>query len=232
MSETAIVPAQVEEAKAEVAPVLAAAHSLTVGNVEEHDTAMRMLGQVMAAERRVKLLFAPSIEAAQESKRKAELARIEVVALRDSVLASVTEAREVISRKCASFEEEERRVARLNQHRINAEALAAQEQQRILDAAMAPTEEEAEEALTEPLPPPVVPIIRPEVAKVAGVTSREIWSAEVYDRSALFAHSSKPGNDYLAEPNMVALNSRARAEHGAMRIPGVRAVSAISHAAR
>jgi len=227
----ALVKIDTSTVEAEVAPVVRAADALAiVANVEQHERALTLLADVMGAETRIKKVFAPSIEAAKESKRKAELARAEIVALQDRILAPVLAARETISGKCKAFEAEERRVAALNQERLNAEAHARQDEERQFEAAMAETEEAAEEALTEPLPPPVVPIVKPEVAKVAGVSTRETWAAEITDKAAFLAWAARPENNFYAEPNMVALNSRARAEKGALRIPGVKAVPTLSHA--
>jgi len=221
-----------ESVQAEVAPVIRAADALVVRNVDEHKEGLQLLAAVMGAETRVKAFFKDSIEAAMETKRKAEAGRQAIVALQDSVLGPVLDARKTISGKCAAFEAEERRVAALNQDRINAEALAKQEEELQFEAAMAETEEAAEEALTEPLAPPVVPIVRPEVAKVAGVSTRETWAAEVVDKAAFLAWASKPENNFYAEPNMVAVNSRARAERDKLSIPGVKAVSTLTHARR
>jgi len=229
----AIIPPKPDDARAEVAPLLRAVESMVVvTNVEQHEAALLLLADAMRAETRINRLFEPAVEAAKESKRKAEATRQEVVALRDSVLSSVTEARKTISARCAAFEAEERRVAELNQKAIEREALARQEQERQFDAAMAETEEAAEDALTEPLPAPVVPVVRPEVARVAGVSTRETWAAEITDKAAFLAWAAKPENNYMAEPNMTALNSRARAEHAEMKIPGVKAVSSLSHSRR
>lgn len=227
-----VIPPQVEEAKAAIAPVVARANALVVTNVEEHTTAMQMLGEVMAADRKVKAIFAPAIEAAMESKRKAERARAEIVQLRDNVLASVTQAIETIGRACKDFEAEERRVARLNQERINAEAAAKQEEQRLLEAAMADTPEEADAIMDEPIRPVRTPTVTPELAKVPGITSRELWSYEITNKAEFLAWASEPANNFYATENPVALNSRARAEKDKLNIPGVKAVSKISHAAR
>jgi len=216
----------------EVAPVIQAADALVVRNVDEHKAGLELLGRVMWAATRIKGIFAPSIEAAKESKRKAELARSEIMLLQDQVLAPVLDARKTISDKCSAFEREERRVAALNQAALEKEALAKQEEQRAMDAAMAGTEEEAEEALTEPLDVPFVPTVRPEVANVAGISSRETWAAEVTDILLFAAWCIEHRHAYLLAANVVALNSRARAERDKLSIPGVRAVSTLSHARR
>ena len=230
MSE-ALATIETTEIEAQVAPVIQSADALVVRNVSEHEHGMKMLAAVMGAETKVKSFFKPSIEAAMESKRKAEDARKQIVLLQDTVLGPVLEARKTIEKKCAAFEEEERRVAALNQKAINDEALRRQEEQRQLDAAMADTEEAAEDALTAPLPPPLTPIVKPEVAKVAGVSARETWGAEATDLKAFYRWCIETDNMYLAgEPNMIGLNSRARAEKAPMKIPGIKAVSTLSYA--
>ena len=232
MSEALVSQVNVDAARQEIAPVIAAADALIIHDVDGHRQGLEMLGSVMGAIKRVKAIFAPALEAAMETKRRAETARLEVVRLQDSVLAEAEVARGVIAAKCGAFEAEERRVAALNQAAINAAALAKQDEERLLDAAMAETEEAAEDAMTVPLAPPVVPTVRPEVAKVAGVSARETWSAEVTDMGSFATWCVASGNLYMIEANQIALNSRARSEHAAMKIPGVRAVSKLTYAGR
>lgn len=231
MSETMMVM-DTRAVESEVAPVIQAARALIVRNVDEHRAALEMLAALMGAKAKVEKFFEPMLDAAKEAKKKAEDARKAIALRQEEVLGPVLEARDVVSKTCATFEREERRVTELNQRALQVEALAKQEAQRAMDAAMAETEEEAEDALTAPLPEPVVATVRPEVAKVAGVSTRETWAAEVIDKPAFLAWAAKPENNYMAEPNLIALNSRARAEHDAMKIPGVKAVSTLSHARR
>jgi hypothetical protein len=212
--------------------VIQAADALVVRDVTQHKSGLEMLAAVMGAERKVKAFFAPMIEAAMENKRKAEGVRQAIVARQDEILGPVQEARKTISEKCGAFEAEERRAAEMTRKALEEAALKKQEEERQFEAAMAETEEAAEEALTEPLPPPPVPMVRPEVAKVAGVSTRETWSAEVTDKAALLRWVLESGNLYMVEVNMIQLNSRARAEHSALNIPGVKAVSKLSHAGR
>ncbi len=229
----AIATINTEQVEREVAPVIAAADALVVRNVEEHAAGLALIARIMDARDRVKLFFKPSIEAAMESKRKAEAARQEVVAAQDHFLAPILTALDTASGTCKAFEAAERQAAAKVQEHLHAEALAKQDAQRELDAAMADTEDEAEDALTAPLPPPPVAIVRPEVAKVAGVSTRETWGAEIVDMAAFKAWAGgNQSNNFYVEPNMVALNSRARAEKGAMAIPGVKAVSILTHSRR
>ena len=231
MSE-AVTAIDTREVETEIAPVVQRADALIVRNVDEHRTALGMLGAVMVAERKVKQFFAPMLEAAQEGKRKAEATRQAIVLRQDEVLAPILAARETITERAGAFELEEKAAAEKIQEQLRREAQAKQDAQRELDAAMADTEEAAEDALTEPLAPPPVPVVRPEVAKVAGVSGRTTWSAKVTDKAAFLAWAAKPENNFYAEANVVALNSRARAEKKALSIPGVEAVESFTYAGR
>jgi hypothetical protein len=87
---------------------------------------------------------------------------------------------------------------------------------------MAETEEEAEEAITEPLPAPVV-FVPPPVEKVSGVSSAETWDAEVSDKAAaLAAVTANPALHYLVDFNIPYIKSLARQKGGDVGIPGVR----------
>ena len=224
MSE-AIAVINAEEVQREVAPVVSRAEALVVVDVEGHTTGLRLLADVMGAERKVKAAFA-------EPKRKAHEAHKAITALEASLLVPVLEARQVIMQKCAAFEAEERRIADEKRKELQAEALARQEEQRQLDAAMADTEEEAEEALTAPLAPPPVPEVKPAVAKVAGISARQTWHAEVTDKAALVAWCLLNSQLYLLEPNMVALNSLARNQKEELSIAGVKAVKDLGYVGR
>lgn len=219
-----------DEVEAWSAPIIREAEGLLVRNVDEHRYSLQILGRVMDARDRIKLIFKPALDAAIESKRKAEAARLEVVALQDSLLSPVLAAYDIVKAKAGAFEAAEKAAALANQEAINAEALAKQEQQRLMDAAMNP--DDADAIMAEALPPPLVPKVQPEVAKVAGVSSRFTWTAQVTDKAEFIAWCLNSGNLYLLEVNQVALNSRARTEKAQLRIPGVKAVESVSYARR
>jgi len=83
---------------------------------------------------------------------------------------------------------------------------------------------EAQRVLAEPstLPTIILPSLTP---KVAGITHRDQWTAEVESVTQLVAHvAAHPEHLGLLQVNQPALNAMARALKGAMQIPGVRAV--------
>lgn len=84
-----------------------------------------------------------------------------------------------------------------------------------------------------PLPEPIVPVVPVAVPKVAGLSSREIYSAEVTDMTKLIlAVAAGDAPQEVLLPNLPVLNSLARASKTALSIPGVKVVSKTSRAQR
>lgn len=71
-----------------------------------------------------------------------------------------------------------------------------------------------------------------EVERKEGISFRKIWHAEVYDKEMLVRWCLDNNQLYLLEPNLTALNQRARNEHDELDIPGVKAASEVSYAVR
>lgn len=108
------------------------------------------------------------------------------------------------------------------------------EEQRRAEARAARFEErgkdEQAEAIRDAVRP--VPTVIMDTPKVSGVTTRDIWSAEVVDFMALVAAVAKgevPAGYLMA--NSATLNAAARAMKGAGRIPGVAITKRIGVAA-
>ena len=192
-----------------------AAQALTVKTDESRVGALITAKALRSMSRKITEHFEPSRKALDGAKK-------EILAARDALTKPLDAAVELIDQKCQAFERIEREKAEVERRRLEAEALAAQERQRELDAAMADTEEEAEDALTEALPPPVV-FVPPPVAKVAGVSESYTWDVEVDDKAAfLAAITANAMLHYLADPNMVSLKSLCRQKDGDLGIAGVR----------
>jgi hypothetical protein len=72
--------------------------------------------------------------------------------------------------------------------------------------------------------------VAPNIGKVDGVSSRGTWSAEIVDKAAFIRWClDNPAMLFLIVPDMTALNQRARNEHDALSIPGVKAVRKIGY---
>jgi len=141
------------------------------------------------------------------------------------------EAEAVRQREQERLEAAERTRVAAEQRRLQAEA----EERQLAEAAAAEAVGDAElaerivserQVVELPAPRPVLlpPVSVPTLPRVAGVSSRESWRAEVTDLMVLVkavAAGIQPIT--LVEANMVALNGLARSLKQAMRVPGVRA---------
>jgi hypothetical protein len=122
--------------------------------------------------------------------------------------------------------QEEKRQA---EERRLAEELRRQEEERKLQAATAAEavgmdEISVQEILSAPSTIPA-PAAAPTFQRVAGMSSRENWCAEVVDFYALVKAVAKDKKLLpLLEANLPALNAQARSFKTALAIPGVRAV--------
>ncbi len=213
------------------------ASALVVTDDSKRVQALTTARELRSLSKQITAHFEPA-RAALESAKK------EILRARASLTAPIDGAVSIIDQKCQAFEAEEKRKsdierarleyeAEAERQRLLAEAVARQEEQRLMDAAMAETETEAEDALTEPLPEPEVyvpPVVMaPVVSKVEGVSKRTTWKAEVHDKAAFLRFvADNPMVHYLVEPNMVALNSLARQKADGdvceMGIDGVRGI--------
>ena len=201
---------------AEASPHVATAQSIVVTTDDHRVSALGVAKHLRSLSRKITEHFEPARKALDTAKK-------EVLAARDTLTKPLDAAVDLIDQKCQAFERIERAKAEDERIRLEAAALAEQEQQRELDAAMADTEEEMEAALTDPLPAPVV-FVPPAVEKVAGVSESFTWDFEVVDKGAfLVAVSSQPFLYYLADPNSVNIKSLIRQKDGELGIPGVRA---------
>jgi len=214
---------------------------LVVTDTESYQRAGAYLVQVKSFLRRVADLTTPMLIAARANLKAAQE---QDAALRKPAL----EAEMLLKGKMAVFETEERERDRAERARVAeahrkavvaAEALAQQETARrreeaeaarALDAELAgvPVESVPSAPVVAAMPAPVFtppPVITP-LPKAEGVTSREIWGAEVVDFKAL-VQAVAAGTVEIAvlQPNTTVLNGLARSMREALSIPGVRAVS-------
>ena len=145
--------------------------------------------------------------------------------------ARVREAELAVQRERERLEAEARAKAEVERKRLE----AAAEERMVADALEAEARGDTEAAATIMAAPPApvvvvpepifVPLPQIEVPKAEGISTREVWKAEVVDLSALVAAvaSGRQSMAFLL-PNQVALNGMARAQKGMLAIPGVKAV--------
>lgn len=199
--------------------IVAEAKAIVITDAEQHAAAQEFLTRVAGMSKQVRELF-------RESKAAAHQAHRSVCSLESSLLQPLSRASENVRGKVLSYEQAERRRAEEEAQRKAEEARRAEEERRLADAEQAEAEgdHETAEAILEEAP--VVPITvapTPKVAKVAGVSRRVRWVAEVDDLLALVNYvAENPEWLHLLAPDMAALNGLARSQKDRMRIPGVK----------
>jgi hypothetical protein len=177
--------------------------------------------------------FEPHIEAAMETKRKADAARKALVDERDRMEAPLVEAEGIMKRSLLAWEQtqeaarlaEERRLQEEAQKQAEAVTLAVAADLELQATASGDDEmlAEAHSILSQPIEAPVVSV-KTFVPKVQGVSYRDNWKAhptiDVKTLAGAVAAEQAPAT--FLQPNLTAINQFARATQGAQSVPGVK----------
>lgn len=144
-------------------------------------------------------------------------------------LKPVEEAKKLIKSKRIDYDEEQERIRKAEEIRIQAEARRLAEEAALaaaLAAEKAGDGAEADAIINEPVHVPVITLQKTTPSAGISGAIREVWAAEVYDLHALVC-AIVEGKASIGdvEPNMTALNGQARALKSNLNKPGVKAVS-------
>ena len=227
------VPATKDGLATEAQSWSARARALTITDRESCVNASHLLRSIKGLRSQIQLWFEPHIEAAMETKRKADAARKALVDEKDRMEAPLVDAEGVIKRSLLTFETEQERIRQAKERRLQAEAQAEAERVTLDVAASLEREavaagdaemlQEAQDILAQPIEAPVVSVAR-SVPKVQGVTYRDQWKAHpdinVKALAGAVATSSVPVT--FLTPNLTAINQFARATQGAQPVAGVK----------
>ena len=227
------VPATKDGLATEATTWAARARGLAITDRESCVNASTFLRSVKGLRSQIQAWFEPHIEAAMETKRKADQARKALVDEKDRMEAPLVEAEAVIKRSLLAFEQEQERIRLTEERRLQAEAQA--EAERVtLEAAAALEREaaatgdvemrrEAEDILAQPIEAPVVSVAK-TMPKVQGLTYRDQWKAhpdiDVRKLARAVADGLVPPT--FLTPNLTAINQFARATQGAQPVAGIR----------
>lgn len=241
-------PAESQQLATQGQELVAAANRLVIADAEGFAYAGEVAKRLRIALKRAEEVLDPFVESAHRAWKTA-------VAHRDGIEKPYLDARRIVDAKIQEWDAEQRRLrreaeeaARREQERLEREAReqAEAEQRRLQAEAETKRLEEAaaleargdREAADRLIAAPVVvapvapaPVFAPppavaEPPKVAGISFREEWSAEVVDFAQLVRASAEQRASLgLLLPNQTALNQMARALKGAFHVPGVKAVS-------
>ena len=199
--------------------------------------ASQLLRSIKGLRSQIQLWFEPHIEAAMETKRRADVARKALVDEKDRMEAPLVEAEGVIKRSLLAFEQEQERIRQAEERRLQAEAQAEAERVTLEAAAALERDanlmrspqvaeemrQEAADILEQPIEAPVVSVAK-MMPKVQGVTYRDQWKAhpEINVRQLAAAVASGAVPATFLTPNLTAINQFARATQGAQPVAGVK----------
>lgn len=232
MSDAALIPTK-DALDAGARSWASRARELEIADRESCINASTLLRSVKTLRNQVQQWFAPHIDAAMETKRKAEAARKALADERDRMEAPLAEAESVLKRGLLAYEAKQEELRRQEERRLQAEAQAKAEAL-LLEAAAAMESEavatgnielqqEAEDVLAQPVEAPVV-VVQKMVPKVDGITYRDNWKAhpsvDVKALAAAVAAGTAPVT--FLTPNMTAINQFGRATQGVQAVPGIR----------
>ena len=192
--------------------------ALVIQDQESMAKANDMRRGIKSLRERIAEVFDPIIS-------KAHAAHKEALKGKADTEAPLVEAEKILTPKMVAYADEQKRKAREEEARLQAEARMREDEERMAAAleAEANGDKEAAQSIIEG--PITIPKIKIDLPKVEGFSTRENWSAEVVDKMALIKAVASGQIPMTAiEPCMTFLNSQARSLRGEMRIPGVRAV--------
>lgn len=209
------------------------AQSLQVTDSESCVNASHLLRSVKQLRAQVQAFFQPHIEAAMETKRKAEAARKALADERDKMEAPLVNAEGMLKRSLLAYEQAQEAARMAEEQRLQAEAQAQAEAATLAYAARLEAEanatgdqgmlQEAQDILAQPIEAPAVSVSS-QVPKVQGVTFRDHWEAHpsvnLKELAAAVGRGEAPETFLTA--NLTAINQYARATQGCAQVPGVK----------
>jgi colicin import membrane protein len=147
----------------------------------------------------------------------------------------LAQAEKLLKGKLLDYQSEQTRIAREAQAKADEEARKQREklEQQAVKAEAKGKAEKAEE-LREQAELREAPVVSSAAPKIEGVSTREIWKAEVTDKLAFLKHvvEKRPDLAALVQLDQGGLNAQARSLKDALDLPGVKAVKESIIAAR
>lgn len=211
----------------------AKAAALVISDAESCVNASHFLRSIKGLRSDIQRWFDPHVEAAMETKRKAEAARKALTDERDKMEAPLVAAEAQVKKALLRWETEQEEKRQAEERALQLEAqkraeamtleAAAQMEREAVATGNAGLLQEAQDILAQPVDAPVV-VVKSFMPKMQGVTYRDNWKAhEDVDLRAL-AKAVADGlvATSLLLANMTALNQMARATQGTQTIPGVK----------
>ncbi len=212
-------------------------------DAESCTNASYLLRSIKGLRADIQTWFAPHLDAAMETKRKAEAARKGLADERDRMEAPLVLIENKVKRLLLEWETTQDATRRLLEQQLQEQAQREAETVTLNAAAALEREgtatgnaamvQEAADILAQPIEAPVVSV-KSLTPKVQGVTYRDHWKAHpdinVRNLAAAVAAGHAPVTFLL--PNLTAINQWARATQGGQTIDGIRTFNDRQIAAR
>lgn len=198
------------------------ARSITIESDAGWNEAGTCLQGIKALRNEAGEVFDPPIAAAHLSHKAA-------IAAKKGVEAPLIEAERILKGGMARYRDEQERVRREEQRRLEAIARKAAEDERLAEAIAleeAGETEAAEQVIEAPAPLAPVVVLPPATPKVSGISSAVTYKAKVVDLLALVRHvAANPALIHLVKESQPDLNGMARRQKEAFSLPGVEVVA-------
>jgi len=220
MTTLATIETKADELNREILPELSVASEIVVRDAESYQMAGETWKSLTALEKKIKAYWEEDVSAALKLHRS-------LVAKRDAMLIPVGEQKNTLRLGMKSFEDEQERIRRAEQARLEEDARKAAEEAALAQAVALEQnghKAAAEAVIAAPVVAPAVYV--PKTTPTGfGNATRRVWGAEVTDLMALVkAVAAGTVPIQAIEENTVFLNQQARALKSALQYPGVRAV--------
>ncbi len=216
----ATIESKAEELNQEIIPELAIAGEIVVKDAMTYQMAGETWKSLTALEKKIKAYWEDDVTTALKLHRS-------LVAKRDAMLIPVGEQKNSLRLGMKTFEDEQERIRRAEQARLEEEARKAAEEAALAQAValeMNGHKAAAEAVIAAPVVAPAV-YVQKTTPTGFGNATRRTWGAEVTDLMALVkAVAAGIVPIQAIEANTVFLGQQARALKSALQYPGVRAV--------
>lgn len=203
---------ELKELESKSVELIEQAKSYKVSNQKTYEESAAYLSSVRILKSKIEAFFEPTIEKFKDTKRTADEGRKAEVDRMNVFLNPVVEAESILKKKCKDYENDCAQKA--EEERLLKEK---EERERIQKAAQTAEdwgEQEKSEELKEEAKEVEVKAVK-KVHKVSGLGIRRVWKVKIVDKSKLPI-------EYL-DPNMPALNAKARELQKEFNIPGAEA---------
>lgn len=209
---------QAEQLEREASLILTEAKQYNIVSQEQFAAVGEELKRIKGVRKQVDELFDPIIKKAHEAHKEALKSKKQLTDPLD-------QAEKSFKKSMLAYQQEQERLARLEQERLRLEAeeKARKEREKLEAKALKEIEkgnEEKAEFLMEQAEElvPFIPVVAPQVEKVSGISTKKTWKARVTNPEQVPAYFN--GME-IRTINQSQLDKMAKMSNGTIKVPGV-----------